>query len=422
VAFGSRLLPLGLVLFVGGCASKPIDTGGGGGSGGGSGTGGSGTGGSAGTQATDPEQAVADDVLGVGEGAGTLLTIYDPAAATPGRTLVPTALAWNPTEQDELWITLREPPSDQECVTGMKTGCPWLEGRVAIVQGAASALSAAHQVETKKDANAWHFMRRPSSLAFGSDDTFASCGEARTGNYEDESVPFNGPVLWSADPSIFGAVPPADSPTGSTHIDMLHESPYCMGIAHERDNVYWTFNGDAGSLDRYDFHVPHEPGGDDHSDGEVWRYAAGLLARVPDVPSHLVYDGERSLLYAADTGHGRVVALDPSTASEVDTITTYDPIATHALMGGATLTELVPPGMLAAPTGITLYRGVLFVTDFDSSRIVAFDRSGRMLLIGYTNLPTGSIGGIGIGPDGRAYITERAGGRVLRLDPAGAPP
>ena len=86
------------------------------------------------------------------------------------------------------------------------------------------------------------------------------------------------------------------------------------------------------------------------------------------------------------------------------------------------MTELVPPGMLAAPTGITLYRGVLFVTDFDSSRIVAFDRSGRMLRIGYTNLPTGSIGGIGIGPDGRAYITERAGGRVLRLDPAGAPP
>jgi hypothetical protein len=404
VAFGSRFLPLGLVLFLAGCASKPLDAGGG-------------------TQGpvTDAEQAVADEVLGVGEGPATFVTIYDPAEVAPGRTLVPTALGWNPTQADELWITLREPPTDRECVSTTTTGCPWLIGRVAIVHGAASAPGSAPEIELKVDGDAFHFMRRPSSLAFGSGDTFATCGEARTGNYEDESTPFIGPVLWSADPSIFAAPALAGNPLG-THIDMLHESPYCMGIAHERDNVYWAFNGDADSLDRYDFNMPHEPGGDDHADGAVWRYAAGLLARVPDVPSHLAYDSELSVLYAADTGHGRVVALDPKTAREDGIITTYDPIATHALMTGATLNELVPPGKLAAPTGITLYRGVLFVTDFDSSSIVAFARSGRTLASVNTDLPAGSIGGIGIGPDGRAYITERAGGRVLRLVPSGGEP
>jgi sugar lactone lactonase YvrE len=405
VAFGSRLLPFGLVLLLGGCASEALPT--------------SGDGGSP-SSATDADQAVADAVLGVGQGPAALVTIYDPSDDDSGRTLVPTALAWNPTEPDELWITLREPPTERTCTTGMKTACPWLEGRVAIVHGAASAPGTPPQIETKEDANAWHFMRRPSSLAFGSDDTFASCGEARTGNYEDESIPFNGPVLWSADPSIFGAEPPADSPTGSTHIDMLHESPYCMGIAHERDNVYWTFNGDAGSLDRYDFHVPHEPGGDDHSDGEVWRYAAGLLARVPDVPSHLAYDPETSVLFAADTGHGRIVALDTKSGHDGGDITTYDPIQTHVLMSGATLSEIVPAATLVEPTGLTLFRGVLFVTDFWSSRIVAFDRRGRLLAKVDTSLPEGSIGGIGIGSDGHAYITERAFGRVLRLDPAGS--
>ena len=407
MAFGSRFLPLGLLVVLGGCASEALPT--------------SGTGGAPGSP-PDSDQAVAEEVLGVGKGPGTLVTIYDPSDDDSGRTLVPTALDWNPTVADELWITLREPPSDRTCVSGMKTACPWLEGRVAIVHGAAFAPGVAPQIEMKQDANAWHFMRRPSSLAFGSDDTFASCGEARTGNYEDESIPFNGPVLWSADPSIFGAEPPADSPTGSTHIDMLHESPYCMGIAHERDNVYWTFNGDAGSLDRYDFHVPHEPGGDDHSDGAVWRYAAGLLARVPDVPSHLAYDPEATRLYAADTGHGRIVALDIDTGHDDGLITTYDPIQTHVLMSGATLSEIVPPGTLAAPTGLTLFRGVLFVTDFESSRIVAFDRSGRILATVDTALPEGSLGGIGIGRDARAYITERATGRVLRLDPAASAP
>jgi sugar lactone lactonase YvrE len=416
VAFVSRLLPLALLVVLGGCSSEPLQTGGEGPQNG---------------SASDADQAVAELVLGtVTDGTPAFVTIYDPTDNDSGRSFLPTALAWNPSQTDELWITLREPPSDQACVSTTKTGCPWLGGRVAVVQGAASAPGSSPQIEIKQDADAFHFMRATSSIAFGVDEsvpgtsvvspTFATCGEAWTGNYDDGDIPFIGPVLWAADPSIFAAPALADSPLG-THIDMLHESPYCVGIAHERDNVYWVFNGDAGSLDRYDFHAPHQPGGDDHSDGEVWRYAAGLLERVPQVPSHLAYDAETQRVYAADSGHGRIVALDTTSGTPGNEVTTYDPIATHVEMTGAALRTIVAEGRLGAPSGLVLYRDVLFVTDALTSRIIAFDLAGRTLAQLETGLPPGSLGGIAIGPDGRAYFADSSTARVLRVDPAQGP-
>lgn len=344
--------------------------------------------------------------------------IFDATTADAVLPFYPTALAFNPAIDGELWITLRQPLTDSPCDQGDTTGCPWLLGRVAVVHGATAAPESVLNVELKQDANAWHFMRRPTSISFNADDTFATCAEARTSNYEDVETPYNGPVLWSADPAIFGAPPPAHSPTGSTHIDMLHESPYCMGIAHERDNVYWTFNGDAGSLDRYDFHAPHEPGGDDHSDGELERYVTGELSRVPEVPSHLAFDPDSRLLYAADSGHGRIVVLDTTTGEPGADVTTYDPIRTHYAVDGAELRDIVKAGRLGVPSGLTLYAGVVFVTDALTSRIVAYDRLGHTLASLRTGLPPGSLGGITIGPDGRAYFADAVGRRVLRIDPA----
>ena len=62
------------------------------------------------------------------------------------------------------------------------------------------------------------------------------------------------------------------------HTDMLHESPLCMGIAHDHAavsrgpqggtgyrNVYWAFDGGHRQLVRFDFESDHGPGSIDHS-------------------------------------------------------------------------------------------------------------------------------------------------------------
>jgi hypothetical protein len=169
-------------------------------------------------------------------------------------------------------VTLREPYEGLPCTEEVKQGCAALEGRVSIVDGAGGPTPIA---TVKTDPNSWHFLRRPTSIAFGAGQLFATCGEFRTGNYDDATVDYMGPTLWTSDPAIFALeqpVPPDGSfePNGS-HIDMLHETPFCMGIAHDHNNAYFTFNGKLGSIDRYDFKAPHPPGGDNHLDGELLR-------------------------------------------------------------------------------------------------------------------------------------------------------
>jgi hypothetical protein len=367
------------------------------------------------TPEPQPEQPrTPEDVataIGRGDGSPESVGLFVVYEAEAGH--FPTSLAWNPNARAELWVTLTQQPTDVACIEAApdRQACDALEGKMAIIRRATLNAPAA---EVKVDANAWHFMRNPRQLAWGAGALLATCGEARTANYEDEEIPYNGPVLWDSDPTLFGA--PFDPNRNGSHIDMLHETPYCMGIAHESANVYWVMNGDVGALDRYDFHEPHEPGGEDHSDGALWRYVEGELLRVPDVPSHLAYDAGRGVLYAADTGHGRVVALDTGSGSADGDVVTYDPIETHVRMSGATLVELVPPGVLEAPSGVVLYQGVVFVTDYATSRILALSPDGEILRELDTGLEPNSLAGIAIGPDGKAYVADMLGRRVLRID------
>lgn len=362
------------------------------------------------------EALAVSEAIGKGDGAANsveFVRLYGPSDHPGDYDYEPTALAFNSARPGELWVTLRDHFVSTPCTRAARDECRWLWGWVAIIDDPGTS---APSVRVERDENAWHFMRRPSSIAFGDADLFATCGEARTSNFEEDIVPFNGPVLWSSDPAIFGAPPAADSPTNSTHIDMMHSSPYCMGLAHERGNVYWTFNGDVGALDRYDFKQPHAPGLDDHSDGEILRYAAGALARVTNVPSHLAYDRETDMLYAADTGNARLVRLDTKTGTPGLPIDEYDGAQVHSHMDGARLVEVVPPGVLERPSGLTLHRGVLFVTDPALGRIFAFDRAGRLLRTLDTGFGDGALGGIVIGPDQKAYVTNLASGEVLRID------
>jgi len=321
-----------------------------------------------------------------------------------------TALSFDPERTLDLWVTLRQFPTQKPCTEAAPSGCAALQGRVALVQ---AATSAAPMRTLKQDGNAWHFMRRPTSIAFGDHGYFATCGEARTDNYDDETIDFAGPVLWSSDPAVFGVAP--EPGQNGTHLDMLHETPFCMGIAHEHDNAYWVFNGQLGALDRYDFHAPHEVGGEDHSDGELSRYVEGELVRSPEIPSHLSLDRGRGELYVADTGNARVVRLAIKSGTPGADVPALDPIAIHRRVEGAVLVEVVPPGLLGAPSGVVFFGDVLIVSDNLTSKIWWFERDGTVLGSVTTELAPGSLTGITVGPDDHLYLSDAKLGVAYRV-------
>lgn len=366
------------------------------------------------SQAVDSSDEAAGGTAGTSGTGGTaavipvtLVDVYTPKLKVK---VSATALAFNPTVEGELWVALRQFPSGKPCTLDIDTGCAALQGVMAVVT---NATGNAPVGAIKEDGNAWHFMRRPTAMAWGDSLLFASCGEGLTDNYEDDDTPYAGPVLWSSDPAIFG-VEPLPTQNG-THLDMLHETPYCMGLAHESENAFWAFNGLAGSLDRVDFHSPHGIGGEDHADGEVHRYVAGQLRREPEVPSHLAYDKARNLVYVADTGHGRVLSVDPSTSVAGDDIVVYEQLQSSGSMDGASVKTLVPAGVLQKPSGLTLVGDLLYVTDNATSRIHELDTSGNLLRTFDTGMPEGSLAGITMGPDSTLYVANLLTGAVHRV-------
>ncbi len=387
-----------LALALCGCSSTPLDsnaqTAGGGNDAGANNQGGAGSG--LGGASSTPVSAA------------SLVLLYNPPTNWSA-----TALAFDPERVGELWVTLRRFPSNAACNNDptQQTGCSALIGEVALVTQATSPMPS---MALKRDGNAWHFMRRPTSIAFGENGNLATCGEARTDNYNDDPEDYSGPVLWSSDPAIFGAIPKADQ--NGTHIDMLHETPFCMGIAHDFDNAYFAFNGQLGAIDRSDFKAPHVVGGDDHSDGEVRRFIEGELLRVPEVPSHLALDRALRKLYIADTGHQRIVRLAVDTGSAGADIPALDPIAVHVQMDGAVLEEWVPPGVLRLPSGVALAGDNLLVTDNATSKLWWFDSAGHALGSLDTGLPEGSLSGVSLGPDGKIYLSDLRTGGAYRVE------
>jgi hypothetical protein len=266
-----------------------------------------------------------------------------------------------------------------------------------------------------KDPAAGHFMNEPPAFEFGAVDetygqTFGICGDNDNGGDD-----FMGPALFSSDLDVFAT---QNDETGlGSHLDMLHSTTFCKGIAHVEGNVYFAFNGHKGSLDKYDFANDHGPGWDDHSDGHVYRYVEGYVEGVDDVSSHLDYDAESKLLYIADTGNRRILTLDTMSGVEGDTFPGLEFVATRTEIVGAELGQLAGEDVLQRPSGLELHRGLVFVTDHATSQFLAFDKDGELVRTLDTDLPEGSLGGFTFGPDGKVYFVDTLGGRVFRIDP-----
>lgn len=269
------------------------------------------------------------------------------------------------------------------------------------------------------DPAAGHFMLKPPAIAIGTPGFFGTCGDNMNeeGGGDGSSAFFMGPALFDTNPAILGKRTSGDL---GSHVDMLHNTPLCRGIAHEKANIYWVFNGLDHSLDKYNFNTPHVPGGDDHSDGEIYRYAMGKVkgaSGTDGTPSHVFFDADDSFLYVADTGNARIVRLDTTKGKKGGELERQnEPLAAQAVMLDTDVEEVVPAGTLAKPSGLEIYKGNIYVTDAATSTFHVFDKTGKELRSLETGLPAGSLAGMAFSPSGKLYFTDKVAGRVLRID------
>jgi len=330
-------------------------------------------------------------------GSAAVVEILGPASGLKA----PRDLAFNPLRPDELWV--------------VNDG----DNSVVIVHDASTD---SRRAERRRDSAADHFLHRPTSIAFGADattfgsvGTFGTCGESRNENGIEGAEDFMGPALWTSDLAVFAKKDPIGL---GSHLDMLHNSPLCMGIAHESANVYWTFSGKTNAIVRYDFALDHDVGLDDHSDGGSLEYVRGEVKYAPGIPSHLLYRAADAMLFIADTGNGRVAKLDTKSGTRGVRLATKEPQkGGHYRMTGAVLSDVVAPGVLAAPSGLEIHDDVLFVSDNATGRIVAFDLEGKQLNALDSGLGAGALAGLAFGPDGKLYFVDIAGSRLFRLEP-----
>jgi hypothetical protein len=310
---------------------------------------------------------------------------------------MPRDVAFHPERPDELWTVNR---TFDGVVILFDPGTPM------------------QRADRRADAYGNHFMEEVSSMAFGASDTFATCQESRN-TYNGLAPPndFMGPTLWPADLDVFAVVnQDPRGPLGGSHLDMLHQSPLCMGIAHQSGNQYWAFDGLWGDLVFYDFRRDHGPGYDDHSDGVVRRYSEVDVRRRSGVPSNLEVDPDSSWLYIADTGNSRILRFDRASGRVAGALEPAgEPLAEYSEMSGARVEVFAGSGLMS-PSGLAIHDGRLFVSDHATGQIVAYALADGSELMRVTT-GAGGIMGMTAGPDGRLYFADGPAHTVVRVDP-----
>jgi hypothetical protein len=267
------------------------------------------------------------------------------------------------------------------------------------------------------DPAALHFMHKPPALAMGEAPFWGVCGDNDNSQNDPRLEPnyFMGPSLFTTDLTIFAKPTPNDL---GSHYDMLHNTSFCRGIAWAFARIFWTFNGELGSLDKYNFNQDHGPGGDDHSDGEIYRYAQGQVKGADHVSSHVFYDPSDKYLYIADTGNQRIGRLDTTQGTAGGHLPRRNEVLKNdAVMNGTTVEDVVPAGTLDQPSGIEVKNDLIYVTDTATRTFYVFDKTGKEVRRLETGLAAGSLSGFVFGPDDKIWFTDRLAGKVLRIDP-----
>lgn len=269
----------------------------------------------------------------------------------------------------------------------------------------------------QRDGNAWHFMSLPTAIAFSDNGLFGTTPGVYDANH-DGGAPFTGPSLWSMDPAIYA------QPSGGngSHMDMLHASPYGMGMAAVTANQFYVFDANSNDIVFYDFVEDHGPGNSYHGDAIIRRYTGTTVNWISDqISSHMEMAPGTDWLYFVDGGNQRVMRLDISSGTIGGTPTNFsnpETVAEYSTVNGATFETVVSSG-LTEPSGIDIIDDRMIVTDHSNGDIIIYDISS-IPASELARIQTGAPGiqGIVIGPNGNFWYANAADNEIVKVEPA----
>ena len=273
----------------------------------------------------------------------------------------------------------------------------------------------------RKDSYSGHFMHTASAIAFSDNGGFANTLDIQDANGNPSGY-FSGCSLWEADTSIYARVN-QNGPELGSHWDMLHQSPFSVGIAAETANIYWLFDGFHNTIAKYNFQEPHsdhEHGGEDHSDGLVYRYDEVVVERVSGLSSHMVIDQGSDLLYVCDTGNNRIIRMNINSGSINYSLTPYgENIEGYYSMHNAEYETVIDSGLIN-PTGIDIYNNYLLVSDYSNGEIIIYNIEQQNNLQEIQRIQTNlsnDVMGIKVGPDGSIWYVCANSNKLYQILP-----
>mmetsp|Transcript_26644 Transcript_26644/g.59196 ORF Transcript_26644/g.59196 Transcript_26644/m.59196 type:complete len:1094 (-) Transcript_26644:98-3379(-) len=322
--------------------------------------------------------------------------------------------------------------------------------------------SEAHQTTiSRRDRGYYHYLVNVTALSFnvvppsvsGRDaakDSFAYFSVCNDNNNDymgsKEENYFMGPTLYDTDPDpakgnlVNRLGEPCNSAEQCTflHADMLHESPSCIGIAHDPEvdtaygTVYWAFDstGDRkdGQLVRFDFQQPHGPGSMDHSVAAIRRYPEVKLHKAEDgVHAGMVVHPTRREIFISNPGDGTILAVDADSGTYARTAREEYPIYSNRLPSFEySVWECVNQRVFAKgldkPTGLALSPdgNRLFVAERGTGKIHVHDvESGA--LVGTIDTGYTSINGMSFSPDTNIlHFVDDSSNSLVAVKPRGA--
>lgn len=272
--------------------------------------------------------------------------------------------------------------------------------------------------EYRKDGNSWHFMALATALDFGENGDWGTSQGILDANRR--GVNFTGPSLWPGDMDIYAKVgnPPVQGTNGS-HLDMIHQSPYGMGICNWKGNEYFVFDGYHGNLTYYGFGDGHYPGGDYHGDGKVIHYGEVKLTRDPTglLPGHMEMDADKKWLYVVDTDKKRVLKVNIEsgdfTASASIARMHNEELAVYGEQKNVEWSVFAEAG-LKRPCGLAVNENRVFVSDYETNEIVCFNAEDGAEL-GRIQVEAKGIMGIAIGPNGGLWYADYEDSKVYQV-------